>query len=142
MAINSRSKGKTGELELARLLFDEFEVKATRNLEQSRAGGCDLILSADKPDGPIVYLSRFSPEVKRYASQVKPSIMLDWWNQASTQAEKAGKLPLLAYRFDRLEWMVRLPLEVLDQRFEGMWEYTVTMSWETFRKLVWRHTAL
>jgi hypothetical protein len=140
--INSRGKGKTGELELASLLWREFEVRATRNLEQSRNGGCDLILSADKADGPISYLNLFSLEVKRYASPVKPSIMCDWWCQASTQAERAGKLPLLAYRYDRGEWLIRLPLQALDQRFEGQWEHHVTLPFATFSKLVWSRADL
>lgn len=133
--INSRTKGKAGELEFARILADATGVRLTRNLEQSRNGGCDLIVSADTRDGPITFIERFAVEVKRYAT-AKPGDLLCWWVQACRQATAAGKLPLLAYRLDRQEWRVRMPLEALEPRLSDAWEHSMEVSFESFLSLL------
>lgn len=43
MGTMQRRKGKAGELELARLLREHLGADVTRNLEQSRRGGADLL---------------------------------------------------------------------------------------------------
>ena len=103
----SRNKGACGERELASLIHDSLGVKARRNLSQSRQGGHDLITEAD---GGL--LDRFAIEVKRY-TKASPALIRKWWTQAERQAQEAGKVPVLAYREDRQDWRVVLPISVI-----------------------------
>ena len=91
-------KGRTGERELARLLRKQLGAEITRNLEQSRHGGCDLL-----GVGP------FALEVKRRERLALPT----WWRQAAEQANRAGLIPALAYRQSRQPWRFVVPLGAL-----------------------------
>ena len=108
MSKAGRDKGVRGENEFCNALAREIGVRLERNLDQCRNGGCDL-LPAEHEDnwGPIESaLARHSIEVKR---QAVPKISL-WWQQTVEQAKAAGKRPVLAYRLDRGQWRVRVPL--------------------------------
>lgn len=132
--INSRSKGKAGELEFIHLLADELGIRMTRNLVQTREGGCDLIPAPEAGSNPsaLAFMSRFAVEVKRYGA-AKPSDVEGWWRQAVEQAHQAERLPLLAYRTDRAQWLVRMPLEALDRRFAWQWENHCTVPFPVFK---------
>ena len=115
MPINSRAKGAAGEREFAKTLHDELGVTLARNLEQTRDGGHDLVIvDAAHPLAPR--LNRYAFEVKRYAI-TKPALIHQWWQQAVEQAERADKLPALAYRGNREPWRVVVPLCALSRRF-------------------------
>lgn len=88
MSKSSRRKGGDGEREIARIIRDQLGIECERNLEQTRAGGCDLII-----DG-------WAPEVKR----AKRLELETWWNQARLQAEAADLKPVLLYRQDFRQW--------------------------------------
>ena len=107
MSINSREKGVGAEREFSRLVHDLTGVKLARNLEQSRSGGHDLDAVGDDPSAQS--LNRFAIEVKRYG-KVTPAMLAAFWLQAQEQAVLAKKVPALAYRADRHEWRVILPL--------------------------------
>ena len=107
--INSRQKGAAAERELAQLIRNLTGWVLVRNLDQSRAGGFDLVASPDCP------LHVFAIEVKRHA-RVTPYLLAEWYAQAQRQARTASKIPLLAYRGDRGKWAVRLPLRVISGR--------------------------
>lgn len=98
MPINSRTKGASGEREVARILADELGIQMVRNLAQARNGGSDLI-----------GLPGWSVEVKR-AKAVTAGMVGEWWTQAEAQAIREGKRPALAYRADRQPWRVALRL--------------------------------
>ena len=120
---NSRNKGKGGERELARLLRDEMGFDVTRNLNQTRDSGHD-----------ILGLEPFALEVKREQTIRLPA----WWRQAVSQAEAAGMKPALAYRLDRKGWRVRIPLDAL---IEGLGpvddlEWTADISLAAFCAVV------
>ena len=90
--INSRAKGKTGELEIVKLLCDELGVDATRNWrEQAAVGGSDIL------------------GVPGWAIEVKRQKKFDasWWQQTAEQAARADLDPVLLYRLDRKPWMAR-----------------------------------
>lgn len=110
--INSRAKGAAGEREFAKALNEELGVLLVRNLEQSRDGGHDLLV-ADHGHPLASRLNRFAFEVKRYAT-VSPALLRQWWGQAVQQAERADKLPALAYRADREPWRVVIPLRAVN----------------------------
>ena len=133
---NSRNKGAAGEREFGAVIFDELGVKLIRNLEQCRSGGCDRVVAGD---GPIsLRLDRFAIEVKR-SHRPADTLIENWWQQAIDQTEKACKRPLLAFRGDRQQWRIIVPLgEVstsMDERYPPV-EWTAWLSVEAFGSLV------
>lgn len=133
--INSRAKGACAERELARLIEEHLNVPMARNLEQSRSGGHDLIAPGADPVSRA--LDAYAIEVKRYAA-ITPAMLAGFWSQAEAQAARASKTPALAYRRDREEWRLVVPLRALNGGF-GDWpgfEWTATLSVEAFCALV------
>ena len=112
--INSRSKGKTGELELSGIIADRLGVKLTRNLAQSRAGGHDLECVTNDT-AMSAFFAMLAIEVKR-SKTTTPAQRDSWWQQATDQAARAGRVPLLAYRKDREGWRIQLPLRFVSGR--------------------------
>ena len=104
MSAKSRNKGSAYEREIAQKLDALLGIKFTRNLEQVRtAAHGDLI--AEDPDFP------FSIECKRKAAGI--SCLTAWKEQASKAAAMCGKIPAVAFRFDRQETRVAVPLACL-----------------------------
>jgi hypothetical protein len=104
--INSRTKGRAGEQEVARILRDELGLEVHRNwLFQAAEGGADL-----------VGVPGWSIEIKRQ----KQLLLGDWWSQTVRQAERSGDKPILIYRLDRHPWRARCracDMSVCDHRF-------------------------
>ena len=103
MSAKERTKGATGERELAKILRDELGAEITRNLVQSREGGADLL---GVPGWAI--------ECKRAADKS----LNRWWLQACQQADRAGMKPALIYRIDRCDWRVIVAMRHLFPSFE------------------------
>lgn len=129
--INSRAKGAAGEREfikeLALELGDELVAPLKRNLEQTRAGGHD-----------IVGLEGFAIEIKRY-KQVKEGDIVKFWEQAKEQAQRIDATPVLAYREDMRSWRVVVSCNLLkDGYMTGDWsvDWTATISMKAFAYLV------
>jgi Holliday junction resolvase len=95
MPINSRAKGKAGELELADYLRDRG-VGARRG--QQFHGG------AGSPD-VVTTLQDIHFECKR----VESGSLYDWLAQAQRDAGDA--IPVVAHRRNRKEWVAILPLD-------------------------------
>ncbi|WP_295457504.1 restriction endonuclease [uncultured Thiodictyon sp.] len=132
-----RTKGATAERELAALIFDELGVKLVRNLDQSRRGGHDLIVTDDETGPVAASLARYALEVKRHAA-TPPGSVRAWWGQAESQAARVGLVPALAYRADRGAWRFVLPLVELRPdltRAPGI-EYTADLSLPAFCAVV------
>lgn len=98
-SISVRQKGKTGELEFCKWLKESLRLKVepTRNLEQWRSGGCDVLLEP------------FAFEVKRHQN---PDLQA-FWTQASINAKKVSTHkvmyePVVAYRVNRGQWQFLL----------------------------------
>lgn len=125
----SRRKGSGGELELSAALHDLLGIRLARRLTQVRGGGHDLEVP-EEATGPVAEaLGRLAVECKRYR-EVSPGSLAAWWRQAVRQAEAAGLWPVLAYRPDRGEWRIRLPLAALWSSFSP-WDdvaYTLDLS--------------
>lgn len=102
---NSRNKGRSGEYEVQGILYEQLGLTFKRDIEQYRqADRGDLI--CDEYDFPFVV------EVKRYGkTRGRPDPK--WWDQVCAASEAAGKLPLLVYRYDRLPWRWRMPVEAV-----------------------------
>lgn len=138
--INSRAKGAGAEREFCRLIHAHLGVVLVRNLEQSRNGGHDLIAPGEDPISAA--LNGFAIECKRYR-RVTPGLLAQFWKQAEEQAGKVGKIPVLAYRADRQDWNVVIPLHAVNggvfERWSGL-QWTATITAEAFCALV-RETA-
>ncbi len=93
MSKMARNKGANGEREFCKWLFDHFNIPMpTRNLEQVRSGGTD-----------IMDVEPFYIEVKRCES-----LNLDsWWHQVNRAAKKSHDeniIPVVAFRQNRKPW--------------------------------------
>ena len=96
MAVNSRRKGKDGELELARILRTYgFN---TRRGQQFKGGG-------DSPD--VMGLPGVHIECKRVQSLNIEKAMV----QSRTDAEETDDVPVVIHRRDREKWKVTMDLD-------------------------------
>ena len=119
--INSRSKGKAGELEIVHLLRQELGVDVTRNWrEQAAVGGAD-----------IIGLPGWSIEVKRQ-KRFSPA----WWTQAAEQAARSGDKAALLYRLDRKPWMARICICALGR---GYGHFQIEMDINDWLTIVREH---
>lgn len=95
--VNSRNKGKNGELELAQFLRDRGYPEAKRGVQYH--GGPDSPDITGGPDG-------FHLECKR----TEAGNLYKWLEQAKRDAA-AGKIPLVVHRKNGKEWVAILPFE-------------------------------
>lgn len=89
---DSRTKGASGELELAALLSEITGHRVTRRMRQHDG------------DSDLMGLPGWAVEVKRHASTPLARVAGSWWYQACEQAQAAKLVPLLLYRADRQPW--------------------------------------
>ena len=106
MGAMSRSKGQSGERELAALLATITGHDVRRRV-RNHAGDDDL-------EG----VPGWSLECKRYAA-ITPSLVATWWSQAQRQAATLGCKPVLFYRADRGQWRTVWPAHMLAQSGHG-----------------------
>lgn len=113
MTAMQRTKGKTGEREIASLIRDLTGWDVRRRVRQ-HDGDVDL-------EG----IPGWAPEVKRHRRGTRGDIAA-WWSQAVEQARAA--LPVLFYRLDRDTWRAVWPLTVLvsEQRANYWRDYAWT----------------
>lgn len=100
--INSRNKGHSAEREIVKL-FKKNGIDVSRNLIQTREGGCDLIT-----EGTI--LKPFAIEIKRIG-RWSHVIRKTHWDQAQRQADKIKKIPLLIWKLDYGTWFIEYKTE-------------------------------
>ena len=113
MAINSRTKGASAEREFSNIIYGWTGVKLIRNLEQSRSGGFDLIVHPDESGQAADSFRTLAIECKRYC-KATPGLIKTWWQQARIQAEPNNLHPVLAYRANRQDWQVIVPLHLIN----------------------------
>lgn len=107
--INSRNKGKSGELEFIKEFEIVFGVKLKRNYEQAASSGHDFIV--DKLDSALAkYIDEYYAIEAKRRKKIKQSDLNKFWEQAVKQAKKAKKIPILVYREDYRMWRVLFPL--------------------------------
>jgi Holliday junction resolvase len=119
--VNIRIKGKKAEQELINILKDELGIELSRNLDQTRDGGHD-----------ILGLDGWAIEVKRYGKRREFNM---WWEQTITQANQSSSIPVLAMRGDKLSWRFAMRLDDLCELGGGDY-YTVEMGLQEFILLV------
>ena len=91
MGAASRTKGQSGERELAGLLAGLTGHDVRRRVRNHRG------------DDDLVGLPGWALECKRYKA-APPALVAQWWQQAAAQAQAAGCEPALFYRADRGQW--------------------------------------
>lgn len=116
--MNSKSKGKRGELELAELLRHAGHANARRSAQYCGNTG-------DAPD--IIGVDGLHIECKR-AEQVRDEVFLQ---QAERDARK-GELPVVMYRRNGEKWKVNLRLEL----FMLIWNELTDLQKERIREKV------
>ena len=130
--VNSRNKGASFERDVKNRLHAELGLEFRRVLDQwAEAGLPDLTCEDDA--FPFVI------ECKRYR-QGSTFASPAHWDQVCVAAEKAGKIPALVYKFDRLPERWRVPIEALAmlatferQMGDGYdWKYAVEMTFDDF----------
>ena len=101
MAINSRIKGAAGEREFCKWLQMalDLEETPTRNLEQVRSGGADVM---DVPP--------FCFEVKR-CQQID---LRSWWIQVKKAKTESNPVPIVAYRPNNQPWRFLISARYLE----------------------------
>jgi len=129
MGSKSRNKGKAGEREFLNLLGEELGMRLSRNLNQADEGGADN-----------TQLPGWAIEIKRAAT---PKFNT-WWEQACNQA-KEHDYPALAYRLDRQDWFVVVPIGAIHPGFiETPFirrDMAATLSISGFAAIVREHMA-
>ena len=134
--VNGKAKGASAERELAELLTywgsqAGLTLTLKRNLEQTRAGGHDLV--GLEPYGLAV-------ECKR----VEVLDVRSWWAQAVRQANAVSCLPVLAYKQNRKEWRFKVRVTVAVEA-NGRWDTVaadVEMEMLTFKAWFITHLRL
>lgn len=107
--MNSRQKGKRGELEAAKVL-KEYGYDARRGQQFSGANG----------DADVVGLPGIHLEVKRVEKLNISEAM-----QQSIRDAREGELPVVMHRKNRETWLVTMPLRVFMILYQ---------AWEKLRK--------
>ena len=107
--MNSRNKGKRGELEIAHIM-QEYGFDAHRGQQFSGLQG-----DADVVGVPFLHL-----EIKRVQA-----LNLDKAMEQSIRDAREGEIPVVMHRKDRQEWRVTLSLEDFMKLY---------MAWEKGRK--------
>ena len=103
--MNSRNKGKRGELEAAHLLR-EYGYGARRGQQFSGANG----------DADVVGLPGIHIEVKRVEKLNISEAMAQ-----SMRDAKTGELPIVLHRKNRQEWLVTMPFTLWMEMYQA-WE--------------------
>lgn len=98
MSATSRTKGMTGERELARLIADATGHDVRRRVRQHDG------------DSDLVGVPGWCIEAKRRRTTTRGE-MRSWWAQTVAQAKDG--IPVLFYRLDRQPWRAVWPLSLI-----------------------------
>jgi len=119
----ARRKGAQGEQEFARLLSAALDMDISRNLDQARDGGADIMFDLD---GATVAV-----EVKRRKEMPTEGERAAWLRQVE---RVPADIRIVAYRPDRRPWRVMVP----GIRVEDDAEITVDTSIDALLTLLFR----
>ena len=120
---NSRNKGAAFERDIAKRLFDELGIRFERDLDQYRTRDRGDLIPPDCPGWPYVI------ECKK-TKDFQQGCKAEWWQQASTAAKAAGKIPVVIWATDRRP--VRVTMELCDTGLDVPEGHHATISLDTF----------
>ena len=103
---DSRNKGASFERKICKLIKDNLNIDAKRNLDQYQAKGQSDII-----------IPRWSIECKAYqkGTTFKPS----WWVQTKESAATLKLTPVLIYKFNNCPIKCVIPIDVLSRNFSA-----------------------
>jgi len=103
---DSRNKGASFERKICKLIKDNLNIDAKRNLDQYQTKG-----QAD------IIIPRWSIECKAYqrGTTFKPS----WWVQTKESAATLKLTPVLIYKFNNCPIKCVIPIDVLSRNFSA-----------------------
>lgn len=104
MAINSRTKGKTGELEIAKILREKYGYTEAKR-------GCQFKGGPDSPD--VVGIDGLHLEIKRVEK-----LNIDEALEQSIRDSGENEMPVVVHRKNRKPWKVTMLLD----DFMRLWE--------------------
>ena len=130
--VNPRTKGSQYERDVRKRLHLELGLEFRRVLDQWAEAGLPDLTCEDDAFPFVVECKRY----KQGSTFASPS----HWDQICVAATKAGKIPALVYKFDRLPERWRVPIEALAmlatferQMGDGYdWKYAVEMTFDDF----------
>lgn len=105
--INSRTKGKRGELELAQLLRNQGHIDARRTQQYCGANG----------DADVTGIKGIHIECKRQEKVNDEA----WLNQAESDAKK-GEIPVVIYRRNHETWKLLIRQDLADLIWQTLTE--------------------
>ena len=123
MPINSRTKGASYERDIVKIL-NEFFLQNNFNLTCKR--NLDQYQTKNLSDINIPF---HSIECKHYKQG--NWLKTEWWNQVCFTADEEGTIPVLIFKFNRVEW------EVDNQKMAIMsmddWLEILLRNWQTYK---------
>lgn len=130
--VNPRTKGSAYERDVRKRLHLELGLEFRRVLDQWAEAGLPDLTCEDDAFPFVIECKRY----KQGSTFASPS----HWDQVCVAATKAGKIPALVYKFDRLPERWRVPIEALAmlatferQMGDGYdWKYAVEMTFDDF----------
>lgn len=102
MPINGKQKGSRGERQLRDKFREAGFLKSRRT--QQYAGNTGDASDVVVPELPTVHLECKNTEAKNF---------LDWLDQAERDAAPNDKIPIVAHKRNRRDWIAILPLDRL-----------------------------
>jgi len=120
---DSRNKGASFERKICKLIKDNLNIDAKRNLDQYQAKGQSDII-----------IPRWSIECKAYqkGTTFKPS----WWVQTKESAATLKLTPVLIYKFNNCPIKCVIPIDVLSRNFSAGHDLVCEVDIETWFYIV------
>jgi len=120
---DSRNKGASFERKICKLIKDNLNIDAKRNLDQYQAKGqADIII----PDWSI--------ECKAYLKGT--TFKRAWWEQAKESAASLNLTPVLIYKYNNCPIKCVISLDVLSRNFNAGHDLVCEVDIETWFYIV------
>jgi hypothetical protein len=120
---DSRNKGASFERKICKLIKDNLNIDAKRNLDQYQAKGqADIII----PDWSI--------ECKAYLKGT--TFKSAWWEQAKESAASLNLTPVLIYKYNNCPIKCVISLDVLSRNFSSGHDLVCEVDIETWFYIV------
>jgi len=122
---DSRNKGASFERKICKLIKDNLNIDAKRNLDQYQAKGqADIIIPG------------WSIECKAYQKSGSNSYRLSWWEQAKESAASLNLTPVLIYKYNNCPIKCVISLDVLSRNFNAGHDLVCEVDIETWFYIV------
>ena len=122
---DSRNKGASFERKICKLIKDNLNIDAKRNLDQYQAKGqADIVIPG------------WSIECKAYHKSGSNSYRSSWWEQAKESAASLNLTPVLVYKYNNCPIKCVISLNVLSRNFNVGHDLVCEVDIETWFYIV------